>query len=64
MPSKRRPPSPRDRLHNWIVTRIRTKGEYVGTIQARDEQEALAIAKQQYAENDHDRARIAVRREA
>jgi hypothetical protein len=63
MPSKRKRPPPRDRLHNWIVTRLRAKGEYAGTIQARDEQEALKQARQQYAENEHDRARIAVRRE-
>ena len=63
MPTKRRPPSPHDRLHNWIVTRLRAKAEYAGTIRARDEAEALEQAREKYAQNEWERARIAVRRE-
>jgi hypothetical protein len=62
MPSKKRPPTPRERLR-WIVTSMRAKGEYLGTVQARDEAEARDHALALYAKNDHDRARIAVRKE-
>lgn len=46
----------------WTVYRIRKKGERLGTVEARDQAEALQRAYELFAVAEKDRPRIAVMR--
>jgi hypothetical protein len=65
MPSASKPPrstlKPAARLRSWRVSLLRQRARYLGTVEARDEKAAEAMAVKQFGLNDDERRRLAVR---
>jgi len=45
----------------WEVIRLRAKGEWLGTVQAKDEKAALKVAMKQFSLNAYDAQRLLIR---
>jgi hypothetical protein len=65
MPSASKPPKstlkPAARLRSWRVLVLRQRARYLGTVEARDEKAAEAVAVEQFGLDDEQRKRLAVR---
>ena len=65
MPSASKPPrstlKPAARLRSWCVSLLRQRARYLGTVEARDEKAAEAVAVEQFGLDDDERRRLAVR---
>ena len=49
-------------LRSWRVIIIRSKGEYLGSVEALDRERAEAVAIKQFALDDDQRSRLLIRK--
>ena len=59
--SRRIPLKMPTKLRNWRVIIIRSKGEYLGSVEAPDRERAEAVAIKQFALDDDQRSRLLIR---
>jgi len=59
--SKRTHPRKPANLRSWRVIIIRSKGEYLGSVEAPDRERAEAVAIKQFALDDDQRSRLLIR---
>ena len=64
MPGKPRPPTRKTatatKRRSWRVSIIRSRGQYLGTVEAPNEQAAEAVAVAEFDLNDEQRRRLVV----
>jgi hypothetical protein len=55
---------PAANLRSWRVIIIRSKGEYLGSVEAPDREKAEAVAIKQFALDNNQRSRLLIRERA
>ena len=59
----KKPPKQSGKLVDWSVYILRSKRQWIGSVEARDEQEAIDRAIEKLGIREADRFRVTVRRE-